>query len=306
MPPDKPRRLGRGLEALLATRPPSPTPTVTPAGETSGLQHVRISDIRPNPYQPRKEFRAEELAELEASLRTSGLLQPISVRPAAAGDGYELVAGERRLRAASRIGWTEIPAVVRTLDDRTMLTLALVENLQRADLNPIDEAEGYQRLLSEFSLTQQQVAELIGKDRSTIANTLRLLALPSSVRRMVQAGQLTSGHARALLALGDEARIGDLARMVVAEGLSVRDVEQRARAERSTAQTPPQAQRGRGQQGQTPEIRQIEEQLRHRLQTDIKLVADAQNRGQIRISFYSLDDLDRVLDLVLGARRDPV
>ncbi|MBV9879625.1 MAG: ParB/RepB/Spo0J family partition protein, partial [Gemmatirosa sp.] len=191
MATDKPRRLGRGLEALLASRTAAPDAPAAPS-ETSALRSIAVGQIRPNPYQPRQEFRPEELADLESSLKASGLLQPITVRPAPGGGaGYELIAGERRYRAATNLGWTEIPAIVKEIDDQTLLTLALVENLQRADLNPIEEAEGYQRLIAEFGLTQQQVADVVGKDRSTVNNVLRLLGLPASVRRMLQDAQLT-------------------------------------------------------------------------------------------------------------------
>src|SRR5688500_552055 len=200
---EKPRRLGRGLEALLgaASQPASaPASTIDGAAsnqEASSQPHppdspyrmVRISDIRPNPFQPRKEFREEDLAQLQGSIAATGLLQPITVR--AAGDHYELVAGERRLRAATRLGWTDIPAIQKQYDDRALLTLALVENLQRADLNPVEEADGYSRLIAEFRLTQQEVANVVGKDRSTVANSLRLLNLPLIVRAMLQDGQLT-------------------------------------------------------------------------------------------------------------------
>jgi len=185
----------------------------------------------------------------------------------------------------------------------TTLTLALVENLQRADLNPIEEAEGYQRLIAEFSLTQQQVAEVIGKDRSTIANMLRLLGLPASVRRMVQDAQLTLGHARALLALGDERQIVELAREVVTKNLTVRDVEHRARTNRPDHPKSRHAQPA-PTSGHKAEARRTEDLLRQHFQTDVKLVADAKNRGSIRIAFYSLDDLERVLDLMLGHKRD--
>ena len=226
MPPEKPRRLGRGLEALLASR--SEIQDATPA-DRSALRSIPISRIRPNPYQPRKEFNEEELRELQASLRTNGLLNPIAVRPASVGEGFELIAGERRLRAAAALGWPEIPAIVKEIDDQTLLTLALVENLQRADLNPMEEAEGYRHLMQNFSLTQAEVAEVTGKDRSTVANLLRLLHLPASVRRMVHERQITLGHARALLTLEDEQAIVALAKEIVAKGLSVRDVEHRAR-----------------------------------------------------------------------------
>src|SRR5687768_15477775 len=233
MSADTPRRLGRGLEAIISTakqqRDTGSNPVQATAPSRSELQRIPVADIAPNRFQPRRAFTEPELAELEASIKSSGLLQPIVVRTR--GDGkWELVAGERRLRAVGRLGWADIPAVVRDFDDRAMLTLALVENLQRADLNPLEEAEGYQRLIDEFGLTQQQVADAVGKDRTSVANTLRVLALPASVRRMVADGQLTLGHARAILSLGSESAMAELARAVVAAGLSVRDTERRARA----------------------------------------------------------------------------
>lgn len=305
---EKPRRLGRGLEALLATtKPAQPVPgeREEAAGAPTGLRHIAIGQIRPNPFQPRKDFKTEELAELEASMRTSGLLQPITVRPAPAGaSGFELIAGERRLRAATRLGWREIPAVIREIDDKTLLTLALIENLQRSDLNPIEEAEGYQKLIQEFSLTQQQVADVVGKDRSTVANILRLLNLPASIRRFLQDGHLTLGHARALLSLGNEQRMVDLAREVVAKGLTVRDVEQRARAQGPRRDRQPNE---RAEQAATPATvaaaRQISDELRRHLQTDVTVNTDG-TRGKIEIAFYSADDLDRLLDLILGAKRE--
>jgi ParB family transcriptional regulator, chromosome partitioning protein len=297
-----PSRLGRGLGALLAAKAVVEAPAESP---TSGLRKLAIGQIRPNPYQPRKEFRPEDLADLESSLRTSGLLQPISVRPSTTGSGFELIAGERRLRAAQRLGWTEIDAVVRVIDDRDLLSLALVENLQRADLNPIEEAEGYQRLIAEFALTQQDVADAVGKDRSTVANFLRLLALPASVRRLVWEGTLSLGHARALLGLGQEDHMAEMAKEIVASGLSVREVERRVRERAPT--------RGRGTKSKgatssgdrrSAEARRIEDQLRRHLQTDVRLVASPDGKGEVRIPFYSPDDLERVLDLVLGLHRD--
>jgi len=304
-PSDKPRRLGRGLEALLAARPdlapvvPEGGVPATAGDQPTPYRPVPIAEVRPNPYQPRKEFRDEELADLEASLKATGLLQPITVR-VAPGGGYELVAGERRLRAAQRIGWTEIPAIVKAIDDRSLATFGLVENLQRVDLNPIEEALGYQQLVDQFSLTQQQVADVVGKDRSTVANMLRLLALPGSVRRMVQQGDLTLGHARALLAVGQEHQITDLAKEVVAKGLSVREVEQRARE-----LSPKRGKDGGAKPGRPvtrdPEARRIEDQLRRYLQTDVALQVRAGTRGEIRIQFYSNEDLERILELVLDS-----
>lgn len=316
MSADKNRRLGRGLEALLSRAPtrqdPAPetqslesSATARPAAEpASPLRSLPLAQIRPNPLQPRKEFKPEDLADLEASLRVSGLLQPVTVRPAPRGGGYELIAGERRFRAAQRIGWTEIPAIVKDVDDRLLLSLAMVENLQRADLNPIEEAEGYEQLIRDFALTQQEVADIVGKDRSTVANTLRLLALPATVRRLVWDGQLTVGHARALLGVGDDARIAELAREVVAQGLSVREVERRVR---ETARAPKRA----GTTSTAPattdprsaEVRHLEDQLRKHLGTDVKIVQSGKERGELRVPFYSADDFERLLELLLGADR---
>lgn len=313
MSADATRRLGRGLEALISTakqqREPAAAGPAPAARDTDDFRRVRIADIAPNRFQPRRTFTEPELAELEASIRASGLLQPITVRRQPGG-GWELVVGERRLRAAGRLGWTEIPALVRDFDDRAMLTLALVENLQRADLNPLEEADGYQRLIDEFGLTQQQVADAIGKDRTTITNLLRVLTLPAAVRVMVERGHITAGHARALLPIKDQRRQLEVANEIVARQLSVRDVEARARAHTGGGDT-----RTRPRTGvrpaslpattgaSEPAVGRIEEQLRKHLQTDVHIQALGNQRGVVRISYYSPDDLERVLDLVLGQRR---
>lgn len=302
---ETPRRLGRGLDALLAVREParnsSPTAISEPLRPPSALQSLPISAIRPNPFQPRRDFRTEELADLEASLRSTGLLQPITVRPAPNGIGFELIAGERRLRAAIRLGWTEIAAVVRPTDDRAALTLAMVENLQRADLGPIEEADGYQRLVDDFKLSQQEVADVVGKDRSTVANALRLLQLPAAVQRLLQEQQISAGHARALLALGDDRAMLELARDAAKNGLSVREVERRVQAQR-----PAPAMTGRKATGAksvpvnapTAEVRRIESLLRTKLQTGVAVHMTGAAKGEVRIEFYSNDDLERVLDLL--------
>src|ERR1019366_4879274 len=290
MSTEKPRRLGRGLEALLSVRSSSEPSGGRENARLSALRQILIAQIRPNPMQPRKEFAAAELRELEASIRANGLLQPITVRPAE--HGFELIAGERRLRAAQQLGWREIPAIVKDgadVSDQALLSLALVENLQRADLNPIEEAEGYQQLIAQFSLTQQAVADVVGKDRSTVANTLRLLALPSVVRRMVREGVLTIGHARALLALGDDHRMIELANAIVAEGLNVRDVERRVR-EAGTKRAAQRSASSRTEAGRPAEVARIEEELRRRLQTDVKIHLAAKDKGEVRIAFYSADD----------------
>ena len=302
MSTEKTNRLGRGLDAIFSAQPTSRvTDSRHGTADGLGLRQIAVALIRPNPLQPRKEFDPAELTELESSIRANGLLQPIAVR--VAGGAFELIAGERRFRAVQRLGWNEIPAIVRDIDDRTLLTLALVENLQRADLNPMEEAEGYQQLLSQFSLTQQQVADVVGKDRSTVANTLRLLALPTAIRGMVRDGALTIGHARALLALGDDQRMIELARDIVAEGLSVRAVEQRVRESGKNTKTARVAAKPPATVRPHAEIGRIEEELRRRLQTDVKVHLSSTDKGEVRIAFYSVDDLERVLDIVLGAAR---
>jgi ParB family chromosome partitioning protein len=307
MSTEKPRRLGRGLEALLAARP-STTESRDVRDDTpqSALRSIPVGQIRPNPLQPRKQFNVTELHDLESSIRANGLLQPITVRADPSGLEFFLIAGERRFRAVQHLGWREIPAIVREaaeVDDKTSLTLALVENLQRADLNPIEEGEGYQQLIAQFSLSQQEVADVVGKDRSTVANTLRLLALPSQVRRMVREGELTIGHARALLSLGDDHRIVDLAKAIITEGLNVREVERRVR-EAGTKRAAKRGEAAHVESKRPPEAARIEQELRRRLQTNAKVHLTSKNAGELRIPFYSADDLERLLDLVLGASRE--
>jgi ParB family transcriptional regulator, chromosome partitioning protein len=309
---DKPRRLGRGLEALIANaaapQPATPsTAVVATASEPPGpYRTLPIKEIRPNPFQPRRNFSPEELAELENSIRVSGLLQPVTVRERAGGD-FELVAGERRLRAAARLGWAEIPAIVRPLDDREMLTLALIENLQRSDLNPLDEAMGYQRLIEEFTLTQQQVAEAVGKDRSTIANLLRILQLPDGIKRLVRDGQISLGHARALLALPNERAMLDAAKQIVERQLSVREVERMAHDARPAAERiRPVRPAPSARSGQTAELRRLTELLRRHLQTDVRITTQGDTQGEISVSFYSADDLQRLLELLLGRSPDDI
>ncbi len=288
------RRLGRGLEALLG-------PTREEAEREGSLVELPIKDIRPNPFQPRQDVDPAALEELVSSIKQVGLLQPVVVRRMPGGDGgYELIAGERRLRACQTLGWERIPAVQRDADDRTLLTLALIENLQRDDLSPVDEARGYERLIAEFSLAQQDVADAVGRDRSTVANALRLLKLPEAVLGMLHEGHLSVGHARALLALDDARTATTLAREAVAQGLSVREVEDRVRGGRAPERRP-RLKRG---MGQAPEVRRVEEALRRRLGTDVRVTLRARGKGQLHISFYSNEDLARVLEVILGAPFD--
>ncbi|HEX8945170.1 MAG TPA: ParB/RepB/Spo0J family partition protein [Gemmatimonadaceae bacterium] len=298
MSAEKPRRLGRGLEALISS---APGPSTAQGGD---LQRIALSRIRANPFQPRREFDPADLAELEASLTASGLLQPITVRRR--GDAYELVAGERRLRAAANIGWTEISAVIRDFDDQTMLVLALVENLQRANLNPIEEARGYRTLINDFKLTQQQVAEAVGKDRTTITNLLRVLSLPQAVQQMVEQRVLSAGHARALLALEAEASVSQLASEAISTGMSVRQLEQRVRelADKPSISTPAEQRSNAKAPGSaSPAVRRIEDDLRRFLQTDVRVHLNSESKGRIELGFYSAEDLERILDLILREKR---
>jgi len=289
------KRLGRGLEALLGA-------VSKEQAEASGaLRELPIGNVLPNPYQPRTHVDEEALSELAASIEASGLLQPVLVRPR--NGKFELIAGERRLRAIQRLGWAKIPAVVKDVDDRTLLTLALIENLQRDDLTAIDEAYGYHRLGDEFKLPQAEIARLVGRNRSTVANVLRLLKLPEEVKALVQEGRLSEGHARALLAVENESEVIRLAKEAVAEGWSVREIESRARGEtpKTISASPANSARTRAPQKMaTGDVRRIEDALRKRLGTDVRVTARRRGRGFLSISYYSNDDLARVLELILG------
>jgi ParB family chromosome partitioning protein len=285
-----PRRLGRGLEALLGTG------GGLASSDEGTLKSIPIAQIARNPFQPRTEFSEPELAELEESMKATGLLQPIAVRRRPGKDGFELIAGERRLRAATNLGWKAIPAIIKEIDDKTSLTLALVENLQRADLNPIEEGEGYDRLTKEFGLTQQEIAEIVGKDRTTIANMLRVLQLPPSAKKHLQEGKLTIGHAKVLLGLDDPDSIRELADEIVRNGLTVRALEHRLRALVDTGRK--RSGRPRASSSLSAEAKGIEDRIRRRLQTDIALSVGPHNRGSLTIQFYSADDLERLLELM--------
>src|SRR5215212_1250251 len=303
MAPEKSnRRLGRGLDALFNT----PSQSTAEPREESALREIPIAEIKSNPFQPRKSFKPEELRELQESLQANGLLQPVTVRQSPKGKGYELIAGERRLRAATALGWEKISAVVKNLSDQEILTLALVENLQRTDLNPIEEAEGYGQLIRDFGYTQQTVASMVGKDRSTIANVLRILQLPSLVRALIEEGQLTAGQARPLLGLTDEVHITTFARLTVEKGWSAREVEHRVREIGSADPG-----RGKTKRGRPPkpdsrpaEVRSLEQRLRKHLQTDVTISLKDANRGTLNVEFYSPEDLERVTEL-MGLTNNP-
>jgi len=258
--------------------------------------------IRPNDHNPRLIFRADELQDLADSIQDHGVQVPISVFRD--GSHYTLIDGERRWRAATRLGWTKIPAIVKDVDDQTLLTLALIENLQRDDLSPIDEAAGYQRLASEFKLPHGEIARLVGRNRATIANLLRLLQLPAEVQAMVHDRKLTEGHARALLGLAEPAAMIALAQRAADEGWSVREMEARVRGDAPAGTEPsPEAAPRRARPAArtvTADAKRIEDALRKQLGTDVRVTTRRRGRGFLTLSYYSNDDLARLLELILG------
>jgi len=277
----KKKVLGRGLGALI--------PEVKRA-ETPATNEIDIDRIKPNPAQPRMVFDEARLEELATSIRENGVISPVLVRPH--GDGFQLIAGERRLSAAQRAGLLKIPALVREIPDDRLLELALVENIQREQLNPIEEAQAYQNLMEETGQTQEQMAERLGKDRSTIANSIRLLKLPPSVSRLVSEGKLSPGHARALLASGaTSSEMLRLAETILEKGWSVREAERQAKNRlRKKLPRPP--------KNQDPNESTAEERLRQTLGTKVEILKKAKSSGEIRIHFYSHEDLMRIFEFI--------
>jgi ParB family chromosome partitioning protein len=290
----RPGGLGKGLGALI----PAGENVARPApgsGDGPGLQEIAVSAIQPNPFQPRDQFDEETLGALADSIREVGVLQPVLVRPS--GDGYELIAGERRWRAARRVGLQTIPALVRETEDSAALEQALVENLQREELNPLEEAGAYQQLIEDFGLTHEQIAARAGRSRAAVSNTLRLLALPPAIQKMVREKQIQMGHARALLGTPDRAFQEQLARQVAKEDLSVRAVEEAVREHNDAA--PPAAPTGgtaapRGRRQRPAGIAELEELLGDHLETRVKISMNAAGRGRITVDFAGLEDLERI------------
>jgi ParB family chromosome partitioning protein len=279
--------LGRGLSALI---PAASEPRVEPDRGALSFR-VEVDRITPSPFQPRRTFDEAKIEELAASIRNQGIIQPLVVRRK--GDGYELIAGERRWRAAMRAGLTQVPIVVRDASDHEALQLALVENLQREDLNPIEEANGYRRLLEEFQWSQEQMAEKVGKSRPAIANSMRLLSLPTEVQQEVSSGNLPAGQARALLGLHSEPLILSAYREVLAKGLSTRETEKLVRH----------LLLGRKRRRQVPlidpDLRSVVEELQRLLGTRVRLLPKARSaRGKIEIEYYSFPDLDRIIQTI--------
>ncbi len=292
----KKERLGRGLSALMgeAALTPPGAPAPAPTGTADTLR-VSLSSIRPNPLQPRRDFAETEIVELASSLSENGLLQPLLVRPRPSGEGYELVAGERRLRAATSLGWSDIPVLVRDVSEKQMLVLALVENLQREGLSALEEAEGYRALQETFGLTHQEIATSVGKDRTTITNSLRLLTLPPSVRRHLAEGALTAGHARALLAVSDPLRAGELARRAIRERWSVREIEKRTQKGAPSG-------KGSGSSRRTndPHLAAVERALEEALATRVAIARSRGGSGTIEIPFSGDGELERLFALLSG------
>jgi ParB family chromosome partitioning protein len=285
--------LGRGLGALIPTGPATPE-----VAEVEGARFAElpIDSIVPNHAQPRQVFDEEAMAELETSIKEVGLLQPIVVRELAA-DRYELIMGERRWRASQRVGLTTIPAIVRSTPDTAMLRDALLENLHRSQLNPLEEAAAYQQLLADFGATHDELAQRIGRSRPQISNTIRLLGLPPAVQSKVAAGVISAGHARAILGLTSPEAMDAMAHRVIAEGMSVRSTEEAVALAGAAA---PERHRRQSQRRLVPEAaREVADQLSDRLETRVKVDVGAK-KGKITIEFATLEDLQRVADIITG------
>ncbi len=287
--------LGKGLGALI------PPDVITDPTTRPGVQEVPITQIEPNPYQPRNRFDEESLAGLTASIRELGVLQPILVR-ATGSDRYALIAGERRWRAAKRAGLQFIPIIVRDVSDELTLQHALVENLHRDDLNPLEEAAAYQQLIEDFNMTQEAVAARVGKSRSAVANLLRLFQLPPHVQRMIADGQVSAGHAKALLATPDRAFQEALARRVVNEGLTVRDTEEAVRQRNGPARKAAPAGEAPGSKLRAPGLLELEELLADQLDTRVKIDLGPK-RGRVVIEFADLEDLERIYRVMSPTRQ---
>ncbi|NNE65023.1 MAG: ParB/RepB/Spo0J family partition protein [Pyrinomonadaceae bacterium] len=280
------KALGRGIGALLGEE------TAAAPAQTDNSE-IDIDLVKPNAKQPRTNFPEAELEELTQSIRMNGVVQPILVR--SVGKGFELVAGERRWRAAQRVGLKKIPAVIREIDDEKMLEIALIENIQRQELNPVEESRAYQQLIDDLGLTQQEVAERVGKTRTFVANYLRLLSLPKSIRTHLEDGKLSVGHAKALLSIPDKKRQKELANAILVKGLSVRDAERKAkkpskRKSGANAKAP-----------KDPNIKKAETKLRRRYATHVEITPGKSGKsGKIEFEYYGSEDLDRVYNLLMN------
>jgi len=283
----KKRGLGRGLDALLGSLEPETADTAEGAG--SELRHIAVGKIFPGKYQPRRTIDPEKLEELAASIRAQGVIEPIVVR--ASGDRYELIAGERRWRATQLAGLAEIPALVREVDDRAVVAIALIENIQREELTPLEESQALKRLIDEFDLTHQQVADAVGRSRAAVSNLLRLMDLPAEIKQLLEQKKLDMGHARALLTLPESLAIG-LARQAAEHGWSVRELEDAARA----AQSEPQAVPAKPvKTARDPNVESLERDLSERIGARVAINHSRNGRGKLTIRYHSLEELDGIL-----------
>lgn len=280
--------LGRGIDVLFEAYEETPN-------ENEVVEEIALAEIRPNPYQPRKHFNEEALAELAESIKQSGVFQPVILRQSSI-KGYELIAGERRVRASRMAGKTTIPAIIRQLDEERMIEIAVVENLQREDLSPLEEAEAYNVLMDKLNLTQVEVAERIGKSRPYIANYLRLLSLPEAVKTMVNQEELSMGQARTLLALKDKSQLPNLAKKVIKEKLTVRQLEDLVQ-QLNQKQEPRKEKKAKKTLTKPQHIIEIEQHIEEFLGTQTN-ISQKGNKGKIEIEFFSESDLMRILDIL--------
>jgi len=279
------KALGKGIGALIPEKE---------AGAKSEVIYVQTEQIRPNPFQPREDFDLNTIKELAQSIKEKGVIQPLLVRNK--GDHYELIAGERRLRACNSLGLKELPAIVKDVDDKDSLEYALIENIQREGLNPIEEAHAYQHLIDKFQVTQEKISEGLGKSRATIANTLRLLKLPHEIQEEMKKGRISFAHGRALLEVEDENLQRRMTQEIITKGLSVRELENLIRMRR------PKVTRKRPASAREPYIAVLEEELQHLLSTKVR-ISKMKKRGHIFIEFYSQEDLERVIGVIRGGKR---
>jgi len=291
------KALGRGLSSLLPPRPPLQSQLGGPPKSLKALI-IPITVIAPNPVQPRTVFRPERLEELAASIRANGIIQPLIVRRV--GEAYQIVAGERRWRAAKLAGLAEVPVIVQEIADPQMLELALIENIQREDLNPIETAWAYDRLGRELGLSQEEIGRRTGKDRTSITNMLRLLRLPNEIQLLLAEHRLSMGHARAILALGSAEEQIQLAEKTVAQGLSVRQVE--ALTQEATSDQPKRGGKPKREATQDPNVAAAVEQLERALGTRVRILEVSDQRGKIEIDYYSQIELDRLFQHIVGVK----
>ncbi len=281
--------LGKGLSALISDKPKTTAPK-----QALNIEYIDVSKIKTSSYQPRENFSENQLNELASSIKEKGILQPLILRQTS--QGYELIAGERRLRAAKILKIPQVPAIVRDADNKDSLTISIVENVQRQQLNPIEEAHAFKRLIGEFAISQEDVAKAVGKDRSSISNTLRLLNLPKEIQEEVSRDRISMGHARALLSLADTKDQMEFFEKVLKNSLSVRELEKLIQESPKQKKTTHAGAIKRGQKD--PHVVGVEEQLQHRIGSKVKINVNRKNKGTIVIEFYNLEDFDRIIAIL--------